>query len=129
MRDEEQSDYIVRHEARFDRICDIIIGIGTAMLFILGIAVLVFGFSGCTSYKGGVVTDGTNLAVGMKLPGTEWTLNILDYVGGIRVAVNEGCVLTMTNDISETNSYFGVIETHRTSRTTATIEPTESTKQ
>ena len=40
--------------------------------------------AGCI-YKGGKVVDGTNLAIGMKIPGTEWNVSVLDYIGGIRV--------------------------------------------
>ena len=80
---------------------------------------------GC-AYKGGKVVDGTNLCVGMTIPGTEWTINALDYVGGIRVAGNDQTSICVSNEVAETNSYFGVVETHRHSKMTATIEPTEA---
>lgn len=79
--------------------------------------------SGCTTYKGGKVVDGTNLAIGMRIPGTDWNFNVLDYIGGMRVGAAEGCRLTVTNSVSETNSYFGVVETRRTSTLTAAIDP------
>ena len=84
--------------------------------------------SGC-AYKGGKVVDGTNLCVGMKIPGTEWTINVLDYVGGIRVAGNDQTSICVSNDVTETNSYFGVVETHRHSKMTATIEPCVNDKE
>ena len=40
-----------------------------AMLVV--IAALCSMFTGCTSYSGGKVVDGTNLEVGMTVPGTE----------------------------------------------------------
>lgn len=83
---------------------------------------------GC-AYKGGKVVDGTNLAIGMTIPGTEWQINVLDYVGGIRVAGNDQTSICVSNEVTETNSYFGVVETHRRSKMTATIEPTETSSE
>lgn len=115
-------------EERLDRIeliVDFVLGAIFATLGLIAVLFVCSLFGGCTTYKGGVVTDGTNLAIGMKLPGTEWTVNVLDYVGGVRVAANEGCILTVTNEVAETNSYFGVVETRRHTRMSATIEPTD----
>ena len=81
--------------------------------------------NGC-AYKGGKVVDGTNLCVGMTIPGTEWTINALDYVGGIRVGGQDSTHIRVTNEVDETNSYFGVVQTERHSRMTADIEPLES---
>ena len=77
---------------------------------------------GCL-FKGGKIIDGTNLAIGMTIPGTEWQINALDYVGGIRVGGNDQTSITVTNEVAETNSYFGVVKTLRHSKMTATIEP------
>ena len=95
------------------------------LLSILAIGSL---FSGC-AYKGGKVVDGTNLCIGMTIPGTEWTINALDYVGGLRVAGNDQTSIRVSNEVMETNSYFGVVETRRHSRMTATIEPTETSSE
>ena len=89
------------------------------LLAILAIGAL---FAGC-AYKGGKVVDGTNLCIGMTIPGTEWTINALDYVGGIRVGGNDQTSITVSNEVVETNAYFGIVETRRHSRMTATIEP------
>ena len=78
--------------------------------------------AGCV-YKGGKIVDGTNLAIGMKIPGTEWNISVLDYVGGIRVAGQDSTRITVTHAVDETNSYFGVISTARRSTLTADIEP------
>lgn len=78
--------------------------------------------SGCV-YKGGKVVDGTNLAIGMKIPGTEWNVSVLDYIGGIRVAGQDSTHITVTHEVAETNSYFGVVTTSRRSTLTADIEP------
>ena len=95
------------------------------LLAILAIGAL---FAGC-AYKGGKVIDGTNLCIGMTIPGTEWTINALDYVGGLRVAGNDQTSICVSNEVTETNSYFGVVETHRHSKMTATIEPTETSSE
>ena len=94
------------------------------------LAILAIGAlsAGC-AYKGGKVVDGTNLCIGMTIPGTEWTINALDYVGGLRVAGNDQTSICVSNEVMETNSYFGVVETHRHSRMTATIEPTETSSE
>ena len=101
-------------------------------LFVLWpfLAILAIGslFSGC-AYKGGKVVDGTNLCIGMTIPGTEWTINALDYVGGLRVAGNDQTSICVSNEVMETNSYFGVVESRRHSRMTATIEPTETSSE
>ena len=95
------------------------------LLAILAIGVL---FSGC-AYKGGKVVDGTSLAIGMTIPGTEWTINALDYVGGVRVAGNDQTSICVSNEVTETNSYFGVVKTRRHGKMTATIEPTETSSE
>lgn len=78
--------------------------------------------AGCV-YKGGKVVDGTNLAIGMKIPGTEWNVSVLDYIGGIRVAGQDSTHITVTHEVAETNTYFGVVRTSRRSTLTADIEP------
>lgn len=88
------------------------------------IAIIAIGAMCCgCAYKGGKVVDGTNLCVGMTIPGTEWTINALDYVGGLRVAGNDQTSITVSNEVVETNAYFGVVRTERHSKMTATIVP------
>ena len=103
--------------------------LGLLMLWPL-LAILAIGAlcNGC-AYKGGKVVDGTNLCIGMTIPGTEWTINALDYVGGVRVAGNDQTSICVSNEVIETNSYFGVVETRRHSKMTATIEPTETSSE
>ena len=78
--------------------------------------------SGC-AYKGGKIVDGTNLAIGMTIPGTEWSINALDYVGGVRVAGQDNTYISVTNSVCETNSYFGVVHTCRRTTLVAEITP------
>lgn len=90
-----------------------------------GLCALMFALvTGCASYKGGKVVDGTNLEIGMTVPGTEWSLNFLAYTGGIKVAGNDRTAIVVTNAVTETNSYFfGAAEMRRTTKMTAKIEP------
>ena len=79
---------------------------------------------GC-AYKGGKVIDGTNLEVGICVPGTDLTINALSYTSGIKVAGNTATTICVTNEVNETNSYFGVITMERKTRMSATIAPVE----
>ena len=93
------------------------------------VCILFLTLCGGCAYKGGKVVDGTNLCIGMTIPGTEWQINALDYVGGLRVAGNDQTSICVSNEVTETNSYFGVVETHRHSKMTARIEPTETSSE
>lgn len=93
------------------------------VLAVLAVSILLcMALAGCV-YKGGKVVDGTNLAIGMKIPGTEWNVSVLDYIGGVRVAGQDSTRITVTNEVAETNIYFGVVTTSRHSTMTADIEP------
>ena len=89
------------------------------------LAALCSMFTGCASYSGGKVVDGTNLEVGMTVPGTEWSINFLAYTGGAIVKGNNQTRITVTNEVCETNSYFSVVKMQRHTKLTATIEPCE----
>lgn len=107
-----------------DRLLRIFMALAYGAMIAAFVCIVLFGASGCRTYKGGQVTDGTNLAIGMKLPGTEWTLNLLDYVGGIRVGGNDQTQIAVTNEVWETNTYFAVISTTRHTKMSASIAPT-----
>ncbi len=97
------------------------------LLALLGLCALAFApIAGCASYKGGKVVDGTNIEIGMTIPGTELSLNFLAYTGGIKVAGNDRTAIIVTNSVAEINSYFGVVTTSRSSTTHATISPSNA---
>ena len=121
--DTDKTDPCPDPQGCFERFC---VGACLMLLLLFFLFTLVSLGGGCCSYRGGTVVDGTNLAVGMKLPGTEWSVNVLDYVGGVRVAGNEQTSITVMNEVAETNRYFGVIETMRHTRLSAEIAPVET---
>lgn len=103
---------------------------GAGMIFaaLVAIAFLIFfagGLAGCSSYRGGRVVDGSNLEIGMTIPGTEWSINFLSYTGGAKVCGNDGTSIFVTNTITESNSYFGVVRMQRVSALTAGVTPVE----
>lgn len=109
---------------RIDLAVDFACGAIIAALCVLAALFACSLFGGCATYKGGKVVDGTNLEIGMTVPGTQWTINFLSFTGGMKVGANDGARLEVTNEVWETNSYFGVISTSRHTRTNAAIEPT-----
>lgn len=107
-----------------DKLFRVFMSLVYAAMIAAFVCIVLFGASGCQSYKGGQVTDGTNLAIGMKLPGTELVLNLLDYVGGVRIGGNNQTRISVTNEVWETNTYFAVISTSRHTKLSASIAPT-----
>jgi len=115
-------------EERLDKVelfVDFALGAIFAALGLIAVLFVCSLFGGCaTSYKGGKVVDGTNLEIGMTVPGTQWTINFLSFTGGMKVGANDGARLEVTNEVWETNSFFGVVTTSRHTRTNASVEPT-----
>jgi len=91
------------------------------MLFVVAFGLL-FGGTGC-AYKGGKVVDGTNLEIGMHVPGTEWTLTLLSYTGGMRFCGNDATLMVVSNDVCETNNYLYMVTTARHTKMNAIICP------
>lgn len=91
----------------------------------VAVAAVLLALAGCASYSGGKVVDGTNLEVGMTVPGTEWSINFLSYTGGAIVKGNNQTRISVTNEVCETNSYCGVVEIKRHTKLYASIEPCE----
>ena len=102
---------------------------GVMLLWAMGLAAFlligIFCLPGCTTYKGGRIVDGSNLEIGMTVPGTDWSINFLSYTGGAKICGNDGTAIYVTNTVAESNSYFGVVTTSRRTTLTAEIAPVE----
>ena len=81
--------------------------------------------TGC-SYKGGKVVDGTNLEIGICVPGTDLTINALSYTSGIKIGGNSNTTIVVSHSVAETNSYFGVVQMRRVTSTEASISPAKA---
>lgn len=99
----------------------------------VGILWLLFGalvvgtlFGGCV-YRGAKITEGTDLAVGFSVPGTEGVcqLNLFNWLSGFRLGVAENSILHVRYTTAETNSYFGVITTRTAKSVDAKVTPCE----
>ena len=88
---------------------------------------LSLALTGCV-YRGAKITEGTDLAIGLTVPGTEGVLqfNALNYLSGFRLGVAENAALTVEYSTVATNSYFGVVTTETAKRIKAKVEPCES---
>lgn len=80
--------------------------------------------TGCV-YKGAKVTEGTDLAVGITVPGSEGalTLDALNYLTGFRLGVAENARLKVKYTCAESNEYFGVVTTRINKTIDAKVEP------
>lgn len=103
-----------------ERIC-----LGVLLLWLL--AALAFFCGGCV-YRGAKVTEGTDLAIGLTVPGSEGalTLDALNYLTGFRLGVAENAALKVKYTVAETNSYLGVVTTCTAKTIDATVQPCES---
>jgi len=88
---------------------------------------LSLALSGCV-YRGAKITEGTDVAIGLTVPGTEGGLqfNALNYLSGFRLGVAENAALTVEYSTVATNSYFGVVKTETAKRIKAKVEPCET---
>ena len=89
-------------------------------------AALAASMTGCL-YRGCKVVEGTDIAIGLSVPGTEETLqiNALNYLSGFRLGVAENAALTVEYSSAETNSYFGCVHVRTAKRVKAKVEPCE----
>ena len=101
---------------------------GAAILLALVAALsLMMICSGCL-YKGAKVLEGTDIAIGLSVPGTEETLqiNALNYLSGFRLGVAENAALTLRYSCATTNSYFGVVHSETVKSIDAIVSPCET---
>lgn len=102
-------------------------GVVAAVAAILLAALLL---SGCV-YKGAKVTEGTDLSVGLSIPGTEGaaSVTILNYLSGFRLGLAQNAQMTLAYTVSETNDYLGIATTRTQKTITATVTPTENEQE
>jgi len=100
----------------------------TTVIIALAMLAVAWCCGGCV-YKGGKITEGTDLSVGINVPTTDGALQlqVLNYLSGFRLGVAENAKLTMKYTVSETNSYLGCISTCVSKTVDATVEPCEDT--
>ena len=110
------------------RFFDVFVGWLTGVLMGAVIFILATGVSGCV-YRGAKVTEGTDLAIGISVPGTDGAiaLDLLNYLSGFRLGVAENARLFVEYSTSETNSYFGCVTTRSAKRVKARVTPCEVT--
>lgn len=91
------------------------------------IAVAVALAAGCV-YRGCKVIEGTDLAVGFTVPGTDGAIQFdaLNYLSGFRLGVAENSGLKVKYTVAETNDYLWGAATTRVWKTIdAKVEPCE----
>ncbi len=94
------------------------------------LALVMAAVCGCV-YRGAKITEGTDLAVGLSVPGTDGALqvNALNWLSGFRLGVAENAALTVEYSTAETNDYLGIVHTRTAKRVRAKVEPCETTAQ
>jgi len=101
--------------------------------FLAVIAILLFSvFSGgCTTYKGGKIVEGTDIAAGMSVPQSGGTIQIdaLNFLTGFRFLFAEDssvhCAYTTTNTVS----FFGIYSSSTKKSIEIDLNPTIDTPQ
>ncbi len=101
---------------------------GCALLLALVATLSLMMMCGGCLYKGGKITEGTDIAVGLTIPGSEETvqLNVLNYLSGFRLGIAENAALTLKYSCATTNSYFGVVHSETVKTIDATVSPCEA---
>ena len=99
------------------------LGIALYVCLVALMSLFLLLLSGCATYDGGKVVDGTNIIIGIHVPGTDWNISVLDYVGGVKVGGDDNTSVEVTHEVVETNDYFGVVHIRRHSRLKTKIIP------
>ena len=110
-----------------DRVAKFALAFVASAWIAVAVLLLASAVSGCV-YRGAKITEGTDLAIGLTVPGTEGALqfNALNYLSGFRLAVAENAALTVEYSTVATNSYFGVVTTETAKTIKAKVEPCET---
>lgn len=104
------------------------IGIGARLFCVVLLGAIC---AGCI-YRGAKVVEGTDLAVGFTVPGTDGAaqMDVLNYLSGFRLGVAENAALKVKYTVAETNDFLWGAATTRTWKTIdAKVEPCEVSPQ
>lgn len=84
--------------------------------------------NGCV-YRGAKVVEGTDLAVGLSIPGADGAadLTVFNYLSGFRLGVARDAEMSVRYTCAETNAWFGLCETRSAKTVDATVRPLPST--
>lgn len=87
-------------------------------------AAVVLAAGGCV-YKGAKVVEGTDIAAGLNMPGSEGALQLqlFNYLSGFRLGVDKNARLTVDYMVSETNTFLGVFTSGIAKTVRAKVEP------
>lgn len=98
----------------------------TSCLLPLTAAALCAAASGCV-YKGAKVTEGTDMSIGLSVPGTDGVaqLSVFNWLSGFRLGVAQYAQLDLEYTVCETNSWLGIVTTQGEKRVRATVTPVE----
>lgn len=102
-----------------------------AMAAYVATALVVATCLGGCIYKGAKVVEGTDLAVGFTVPGTDGAaqMDVLNWLSGFRLGVAENAALKVKYTVSETNDYFGIVHVRSNKTIDAKVEPCETTNE
>ncbi len=87
-------------------------------------AIVLLLLSGCV-HNGVKITEGTDLVMGVTVPGTEGVLQlqVLNYLSGFSVYAESGVAVEVDYTMSATNSYFGVVKTEQSKSVRSKFTP------
>lgn len=101
--------------------------IGCMTALAAAITIMALAVCGCI-YKGAKVVEGTDLAVGFTIPGTDGAaqMDVLNCLSGFRLGVAENAALKVKYTVAETNDYLGVVHIRSLKTIDAKVEPCET---
>ena len=87
---------------------------------------LALACAGCV-YRGAKLTEGTDLTLGVSIPGTEGMAEaaVVNWLSGFRLAIAEGAELDVKYTVAETNDYLGCITTRTYKHIEAQVTPVD----
>lgn len=102
-------------------------GLGLVLAYFTAFCAVVAALAllgGCV-YRGAKVVEGTDLAVGLSIPGADGAadLTVFNYLSGFRLGVARDAEMSVRYTCAETNSWFGLCETRSLKTVDAAVTP------